>query len=468
MLDRVVEIISRYSMFGPGAHVGVAVSGGADSLCLLHLLHRLAGEWNLQLTVLHLNHGLRGEEAFADEEFVRRVADRLGVPCRVKRADLGRRRGNLEQAGRQARRQFFADFVASGGTCVATGHTQTDQAETVLLRLVRGAGPEGLAGILPVTAEKIVRPLLGLRATEVREWLAGQGLAWREDASNAELRFVRNRIRRQVLPLLREINPAVEAALARLAELAREDAQYWAELLQGRAVDRVSQLVSQPLAVQRRLLREAIRQAKGNLRGIEAEHIDVALQLAAGPTGRGSVALPGVVVTRSFDRLQFARREEKASFSYPVDLDRLPGEYSIPGGVVRLEPIEGQTENWSYNTEESVFSSLSLPRRLVLRSWQAGDRWGEHSGSKKLKELFQESRIPVWERVHWPVLASEHTVVWTKGFGVAPDFACQEDSRQRVRITMTHRNESNDSQPTSQYREALRAQRSGQAETEWE
>ena len=202
-LSRVAATIERYRMFENAKSAGVAVSGGADSVCLLHVLRELAPRWNLRLVVLHVNHGLRGEESRADEQFVRELAESLGLESRVRAVNLADAADNLEQAARRARLEFFRDQLSAGGLDrVATGHTGDDQAETVLFRFLRGSGGAGLAAIRPVTAAGIVRPLLAVSRQEIEQYLRERGIAWREDSSNASLRFARNRIRHELLPQL--------------------------------------------------------------------------------------------------------------------------------------------------------------------------------------------------------------------------------------------------------------------------
>ncbi len=233
VIRRVADFISRYNMFVPGQALGVAVSGGADSVCLLHVLAELAPRWALRLTVLHMNHQLRGEASASDEEFVRQLARSLGLAAHVASIDVAARRAatgdNLEQAARRARREFFLAAIRSGRVDrVATGHTRTDQAETVLLRLFRGAGVEGLAAMRPVTPDGMVRPLLAVSRADAEQFLRERGIAWREDATNRDLRYARNRVRHQSMPVLaREFNPRLEEALARTAELAGEEEDYW-------------------------------------------------------------------------------------------------------------------------------------------------------------------------------------------------------------------------------------------------
>ncbi|MBN8733924.1 MAG: tRNA lysidine(34) synthetase TilS, partial [Acidobacteria bacterium] len=214
---------------GPSlAPIGVALSGGGDSVALLHILHRLG----YPLHALHLNHLLRAAESDADEHFVRQLCRSLAIPLTLHRADAAASGANIEAAGRRLRRDFFASSLAQLSLLrVATGHTQSDQAETLLFRLLRGAGPRGLAAILPVTREGLIRPLLDLSRDDLRAWLAAEALPFRDDSSNTDTSRLRNRIRLSLLPALsRDYNPAVAPALSRFAHLAFLDERYWTNL----------------------------------------------------------------------------------------------------------------------------------------------------------------------------------------------------------------------------------------------
>src|ERR1035441_1467406 len=207
MIDRVAKTIARYSMFQPDQRVGVAVSGGADSVSLLHVLRELAPRWNLRLVVLHLDHKLRGEESHQDAAFVRDLAATLDLPFEFEETDVAalcRETGeNIEQAARAARLEFFRRVIqAETVDRVAAGHTRSDQAETVLFRFLRGSGTAGLAGIRPVTDDGIVRPLVEIDRPEIERYLRARGIAWRNDSTNASTAFARNRIRHELLPQL--------------------------------------------------------------------------------------------------------------------------------------------------------------------------------------------------------------------------------------------------------------------------
>jgi tRNA(Ile)-lysidine synthase len=455
VLQRVAEVITRYNMFARGVRIGVAVSGGADSVCLLHLLTELSRDWNLALTILHLDHGLRGEESRADAAFVQELAGSLGWPALVREAHLDRTE-NLEQAAREARLAFFRDAMGSASlVCVATGHTQDDQAETVLFRFLRGSGTAGLASIRPVTQDRIVRPLIETRRVEIEQYLRDRSFCWREDSTNLTAQFARNRIRRDLLPQLeREWNPALRDMLAQTAEWARAEESYWeAEIdrLAARCLNEsngfvlidVEQLAPLPLAAARRLARRAIERVKGDLRGIDFPHVESILAMAAGPEGHGRVQGPGIDVFRSFNWLRFG----------PIVMDRLsdrnyrteapiPGIASAPlaGVEISLELLENPPDFNSvtcvYNENVGWLDRDRLSSSLILRNWRPGDQYRPvgRVRAEKIKSLFQEFRIPLWERRHWPVLIDAEMIVWSRRFGAAADFAAGSGSRRVLQI----------------------------------
>ncbi len=422
--------------------LGVAVSGGGDSVALLHLLVQIAPRFDAALTVIHLDHGLRGDESRQDARFVASLAATLGLRLESRAVDLRHAPGNLEQAGREARRRFFAELIARGAVGrVATGHTRSDQAETVAFRLLRGAGLAGLAGILPVTADGVVRPLIDLSRQECRDYLAARGLPWRDDSSNLDQTLARNRIRHSLLPALaRDWNPEIEASLARLAGLASEEEAYWTALVadladscftaDGAAIVLTARLRDLPRALSRRLLREALRRVRGGLRRVDFEHVEAVLDLAAAGRGAGGVRLPGVVVRRSFDWIRIAPAGDAARpYSESIGV---PGSARIPGAAIRLDLVD-----YSYNTDGCYLDWSRVRGPLILRSWRPGDRF-QPAGTespRKVKELFQQARVPSWERFRWPMITTEGAILWTRRFGAAAGVAATPATRQALRVS---------------------------------
>lgn len=447
MLERVRETIARYGMFEPGLRVGVAVSGGCDSVCLLHVLAELAPRWDLRLSVLHVDHQLRGEESSGDARFVEALAARFGLPFHLERATL--EAGNLEEAAREARLRFFHRFLNSGELDrVALGHTRSDQAETVLFRFLRGTGTAGLAGIRPVSVAGIARPLILVSRTEVLVFLRERGIEWREDSSNADLGFARNRIRRELLPALeREWNPELGMALSQMADQAFEEERHLeretaelagrllvveppAVLLRAEALERM------PRAVARRLVRHAIGLAKGDLRSLGFRHVEQVLELAA-RAGSGRLQAPGVDVLRSFDWIRFIPLglEEARDRDLRIPVTP-PCRVELPGGRIALTMEVERAEAGYTGGMSGLDWDQCVSGPLELRTWKPGDQYRPAGSARvgKLKEMFQKARIPLWERRSWPVLAGSGAVLWTRRFGYAAGFAATESSRFVLRI----------------------------------
>lgn len=393
VMERVARTISRYRMFTPEDRVIVSVSGGADSVCLAHVLRELGV--NLA-GVAHFNHKLRGEESDEDERSVAELAGALGVA--FYRAEGRVEKGNLEQEARRARREFLIGLMRDGaGNRAALGHTRDDQAETVLFRVLRGSGLAGLAGILPVTGEGLVRPMIGVTRAEVRDYLRAKGIAWREDSSNGDARFARNRIRMELMPQLREgWNPRVVDALANLADLAYEEEMAHRDD-PARVEFGVEELREMPRAEARRAIRAAIRRAKGDLRGIEFEHVERILEMDG-----ARVRVPGAWAIRSCGRVAVTGNRGSVSIRTVM----VPGTYPAPAGdsEIRLEPC--------------VNLKVALGP-LILRGWTPGDHYHPvgKSRDQKIKEMFSRARVPSWERRGWPILEYEGKIVWARQFG---------------------------------------------------
>jgi tRNA(Ile)-lysidine synthase len=450
MLDRIAEFIARHRMFDAGQRIGVAVSGGADSVFLLHALHELGPRWNLKLSVVHIEHGVRGEASVADAEFVCKLAAGFALPLHVRHANVPALEGNLEQAARNVRQDFYAELVAAGTLDrIATGHTRSDQAETVLYRIVRGSGLAGIAGILPVTTVGLVRPLLEVRRGEIESWLRERNIEWREDATNRDPSYARNRIRHQVLPLLREaFNPQLDEALANMATLAQDEESYWqTELARYQPpvpshqplVLPVSQLADAPAALARRLIRRAIEQVKGDLRQIDYAHVGRILGMVRSTVGSDRVQLPGLDVFRSFDWIRLAPAGfdsgKERDFSHPLTV---PGTLELSRSKTRItlqvQEKAAPTEACATVVNEldwERFSDGDTAPSLELRNWRPGDQYQPVGQSKpeKIKFLFQEARIPLWERRNWPIITYNGTIVWARRFGAAVEFAAGPGTR---------------------------------------
>jgi tRNA(Ile)-lysidine synthase len=437
LVQSVLEYVRRLELLKAGDRVGIAVSGGADSVALLRLLMELRPELGVVLSVVHFNHRLRGAESDADEQFVAKLTHlhELELHCGSGDVAAQARSQHLsaEAAARQLRYQYFRRLLLEEKKLnrIATGHTLDDQAETVLLRLVRGAGTRGLAGIYPQLSvggsqlpASIVRPLLKTRRRQLEAYLKEIGQEWREDSSNRDLRHARNRVRHGIVPRLeRSLNPAVRETLADTAEIARAEEEYWekevARILPkvweaDRRILRLPELGRLPLALRRRVVRAAAQSL--GLR-LEFKHVEEILR----PAPPMSAMLPGGwVFSRTKGALQFdpSDREGKAARSNYEYAMAVPGVVQVPeiqasfeAAVVRADAAPG------YNPDQ-VFDPALLGKDLTVRNWRAGDRfWPAHSKSpKKVKELLQERKLTGKARTLWPVVASGPEIVWVRGF----------------------------------------------------
>ena len=438
--------------------IGVAVSGGPDSMALLCALRELHA--SRQFAVLHVNHGWRGAESDGDERFVRSVAAQFDLPCLVRRMSpdqaSAEAAGNREQCGRIWRYNFFRETIADG-TCgvVATGHTRSDQAETVLFRLLRGAAGSGLSGIWPVRERRFIRPLLDVTRAEVVDYLRRRDIAWREDSSNQDRSFARNRLRHEVLPALREEwNPNIGAALANVADWAVEEERFWqartAELSErhareehgGLTLDTSVASVLSP-AEQRRLLAFLLRHPAVAAGTVGFGHIEAVRGLLLAPHGSGGVDLPGARAERSCEKILLRGRRNPAPQRYDCTLP-VPGCVDLPTGQdasVRTRLLSPAAD-LAYNDFRCALLDWDLVSRpLRLRNWRPGDRYcpAGSSSAKKITDLFLRDRVPAWRRAAWPVVtcsdpAGTDRILWARAFGPARDFVARSDTRRLLAV----------------------------------
>jgi tRNA(Ile)-lysidine synthase len=433
----------------------VAVSGGPDSVALLHVLDRLRRRRypSIALTVAHLNHRLRGEESDADERFVRDLAATLGLEFTSTQLDIGalaQKSGrNVEEVAREERYRFLRHAALRlSARRIATGHTLSDQAETVLMRLVRGAGGEGLSAIHPVVDDLIIRPLLGATRSEVIAYCEAIDAPYRIDRTNLELNLFRNRIRHDILPRLADLNPGVEESLARAAENLRLDENYFDDVVaqlmpeckaperEGRLSLRIAPLCALHAALRRRALRAAIRELRGDLHGISQSHMEAAEHLLQSGMSGKRVHMPGLIVWREFDVLTMTRdRPEPELRPQPM-----VEEHAVQWGSFLLGLRRGLSTEESLLVPGAVLlDDDRLPGRLRIRARRPGDRYipAGHHKSMKLKRLMIENRIPVTERKLWPIVVSaeDDRIVWAPRLPVAALFAPRPQTRTLAVIT---------------------------------
>lgn len=451
LLAEVQRTVTAYHMLSPGDRVLVGVSGGPDSMVLLDLLNRLAPALKISLGVAHLNHGLRGDSADHDARTARQAANRFRLPYYVVNADVARvKQGlklSLEEAARRVRYAFFRKIMLDAKySKLALGHHLDDNAEQMLMAILRGAGSRGLAGIAPFRQNRILRPLIHVRRSQIEAYAEKTGILWATDATNQDLRFMRNRIRHHLLPLLSsQYNPRIAKQLGQLADLMRTEEDWINDLIiapyNGALVEQdndclvfnADALRQMHPALVRRLIRRALLELSGTLRRISFTHItDVQGIIAKGTEGK-SVHLPrGIRVHRHKNRLEIARvknyrrpanRHERAGPSATQRVIPLPFPRTIKFAAMGIGMTffccrPDQMPPWHDIGEDQAFfdmDCLSLP--LILRSKAPGDRFIPlgSAGSQKVKKYFIDHHIPRKDRTRATILTDQRQIIWLVG-----------------------------------------------------
>lgn len=457
ILSQVRETIAKYEIFSPGDNVVVGVSGGPDSLCLLHLLHRLREELEIALHAAHLHHSLRGEEANEDARFVERMATSWGLPSTVEKRDVPayaeREKLAIEEAARQVRYTFLAEVAMEvGASSVAVGHNADDQVETVIMHWLRGAGTAGLRGMRPVQPWplpgidlRLVRPLLEVPREEIEAYCREHHLSPRFDRSNLDTTYYRNRIRHELLPRLEEYNPNIREVIRRAALIIADDHDYL--ISQGQRVwEKMVREVKGALvfdlkgwegihpSIQRQLLRRAICHLHSDLRNIDWVHIEEARRALSEKPAGTEVTLPqGLSLFRSYDT--FIIGETIPAPEIPLVEEKtkivVPGRTPMPAWDLITEVLAGEGEREeALNNQDPWRGYLDLDQAgqdLVLRGREPGDHFqplGMGGRSKLLREFMIDAKIPHHIRDKVPLVVSPQNIVWVAGYRI--------DERARV------------------------------------
>jgi tRNA(Ile)-lysidine synthase len=444
--QRVLQFIRQYNLVVDMAPLVVAVSGGADSVCLLHVLLELRDELGVEPHIAHLDHQLRSDDSRADARYVANLARRLGVPATIERRDVrsyhAGQGASLEESAREVRYAFLAEVArAIGANHVATGHTLDDHAETVLMHLIRGTGTGGLRGLQPVSSWQtkagsltVVRPLLEVKREETSEYCRRHRLRPRLDISNLSLSPLRNRIRHQLLPLLEDYNPQIVDALVRTAHIVGDDlllldelaAQSWRDVVQRQADTFIFDkpgFLGLHVSLQRSLLRGAIGELLGNLKDIEARHIEEVLA--------GLNLLPGSVLNLpggllfSVDYDRYLVGIDKSGLCPFPELTgefslKIPGETLIPGWRIEAVIIPPREMEREYDDFTAYFRLDRVGSGATVRSRRRGDRFQPlgMGQTKKLGEFMIDARVPRAWRKRVPVVCSAQHIMWVVGWRI--------------------------------------------------
>jgi tRNA(Ile)-lysidine synthase len=457
--QKVIDFIRSQNLIAARDKLVVAVSGGADSVCLLHILVRHRVELGVELHVAHLNHQLRGAESDDDAAYVLELAEKLGVPATVECRDVSlyhrHKGGSPEEASREVRYRFLAEVVVKVGACgVAVGHTRDDHVETILLHLLRGSGTTGLSGLRPCSVLnsgergamlEVVRPLLGITREETLGYCRRRRLSPRSDSSNKSRTFLRNRVRLELLPLLRSYNASFDEALLRLAEITGDDTAFieqetsfqWPDLARAEGdvlhLDTYKMRVL-PRAIQRHIFRKAVKQLRGDLKDIESSHIEVMMESLLKPAGKIFCLPDGLTLSIEYGRLVLApSRAETCPFPALQSTSSItvPGATELTGWRIKADVITrstGRDNGFSAN-----FDLDKLDKKLVVRRRRPGDRFRPlgMNQSKKLQDFMVDVKIPRSWRDRVPVVSTDEQIVWVVGWRI-DDRVKVTDKTQKV------------------------------------
>jgi tRNA(Ile)-lysidine synthase len=451
LLAVIKRTLATYHMLTPGDRVLVGVSGGPDSMVLLYLLNHLAPALKISLGVAHLNHGLRGRCAGHDARIVEQAATRFRLPCHVANADVAKvKQGlklSLEEAARRVRYAFFQKIMQDAEyNKLALGHHLDDNAEQILIAILRGSGPRGLAGIAPFRENRILRPLIHVRRSQIEAYAKKMDIPWATDASNQDLRFMRNRIRHHLLPLLSsEYTPRIANQLSQLADVIRTEEEWIGGLIAAPYADAIVEHKKDSLilnaetlrlmhpALVRRVIRRALQDFCGTLRRISFTHIQDVQALIINGTDGKTVHLPrGVRIRRDKNRLEITRiRDYRRTVNQQKGTNPPPTQRVIPlpfPSTIKFDPMgigitffccgPDQLPPWQTMEPNRAFfdmDRLSLP--LILRFKLPGDRFMPlgSAGSQKVKKYFIDHHISRKDRARTPVLADQRQIIWLVG-----------------------------------------------------
>jgi tRNA(Ile)-lysidine synthase len=457
LLRKVRGTIEKYGMLKNGDGVVVAVSGGADSIALLHVLNSLKGIYKINLHAAHLEHGIRGQESVGDMEFVERLCKALSVPLSTRSKDvpqLARSQSlSLEAAARKVRYAFLEDVAGQvKATKIATGHNANDQAETLLMNLLRGTGIAGLSGIRPAMGGKIIRPLIEAPRSEIEAYISEKGLEFRTDSTNLDESHERNRIRKMLIPMIeREFNPGIVISLARSAGVFSTMHQYLADQVvevlgkcarteDGRTTIDLEAFNEFPYALKIFTLYSVVRSLEEDEQVVSFDILKAVLNLAARSKSGSRVDLgSGIVAMKEFDTLVIGRDLAMVN-RYEVRLE-IPGTTSVEGAgctfeteILKERPQTGEIYR-SGDTAYFDFGEIELP--LIARSWREGDRFVPFglSGTKKVHDVFIDEKVPASQRALVPIICDSEGVIWVAGVRRADRARITDGTRTILKIT---------------------------------
>jgi tRNA(Ile)-lysidine synthase len=444
-------------MISEGDSVIVAVSGGSDSVCLLRVLYELKDELHIHLLVAHFDHGLRPAEDEFETAFVRGLAESLDLPFETAKGHLLAKRtpGSREEVARNARYAFLERVREKRkAQKIALGHNLNDQAETILMRLLRGSGPSGLTGIPPCRDGSIIRPLIEVKRPEIENYLKARNLPSVTDSSNLKTDYLRNKIRLEFMPLLEEEQPQLGHLLGQTAEILRDEDEYLERIaaawlaknmdLSSHHTFRlpINSFLGLPVALRRRVIRNVIGKVKKDLRRISWDHIEAIQRLARAEKPQAALNLPGrLTVKRTYDHLIFSASVKRNPLPFHYTLHG-PGTYDLKeiGRSLSVEEIKNRRGLRLRGSKRTAFLDAEKLRcPLTLRTFKAGDRFIPFGmrGHKKLKDLFVDLKVPLEQRYSTPILCCDDIPVWVCDFRIDDRFKVTAETKKVMKLVLS-------------------------------
>ncbi len=458
----------------------VGVSGGPDSVCLFHLLYGLRNKLQIDIHIAHMDHQLRGAESSADAAFVERLARQFNIPATIEARSVQeyrtREKLSLEEAARGVRYNFFAETARKvKAHAIALGHTRDDDVETILIHLLRGTGTRGLRGLLPVTEWEsgdnritVLRPLLNISHRETEQYCRDNQIESRTDTTNTSLLLFRNRIRLELLPLLRSYNPEFDAALLRTATIAKDEYQFLDEIAQSKwkgivkqvdqtmIFDRKRLLLESP-AIQRQLLRTSLEKIYGNLQDIETKHIEEMMEIILKPAGRRVHLRDRIIFSGEYDRFILGKHPWELCplplLSSETELD-IPGETVLPGWTVAAEvlPVDTSKKQVGESSEKmpgdrmydefrEFFDYDETGDQLRVRAVRTGDQF-QPLGLKEIKKVSRfliDTKVPRDWRLRVPIVVAPTKIIWVAGWRIDDRTKITEKTKRVLKLSFVKR-----------------------------
>lgn len=463
MIKKVAAYIKEHHMISEGAHICAGVSGGADSVCLFLILRHLQDTMDFTMSVVHIEHGIRGEESISDMAFVKKLAGDHGVKFSAYSypvEQIARRKGlSVEEAGRMVRYEAFEKECAAYGASarIALAHHADDSVETMLFHLCRGSGIEGLCGIRPIR-DNVIRPLLCVTREEIEDFLKQEGQAYRLDATNADVSYSRNRIRNLVMPELLQVNKQFKAHMNCLAQDAAEISEYLREEVQKILAQHMTMtrkdclefdlagFFKYPSVLQNRVMLELLARAGGRRKDIGREHVGALLKLAGGQTGR-KINLPyGVTGEKTYGKILLYKAKKQQEKAVPIRIlpGDIPGEIQVPTGRIslRLLKFSKKDKEIPRNMYTKWFDYDKIKGRLYFRTREAGDYFmlDEAGHRKKLKDYWIDEKVPASERERILLLAEGHHILWIVGGRISAGYKVNGETNTILEVQFMEEN----------------------------